>query len=77
MLQKSTSLNVLHLIYVCLRIKIRSVLHKILSIPFIAFFKGLSQLVPGARTASKNYYLSHIIVYTVLAPGTICESPVI
>ena len=33
---KSTSLKVLHLI-VCLRIKIRSLLHKILSIPVIAF----------------------------------------
>ena len=39
------------------------------------FFKGLSQIVPGARTANKNYYLSHIILLTVRAPGTICESP--
>ena len=37
--------------------------------------KGLSQIVPGARTASKNYYLSHIISLTVRAPGLICESP--
>ena len=37
--------------------------------------RGLSQIVPGARTASKNYYLSHIILLTVWAPGTICESP--
>ena len=38
-------------------------------------FRGLSQIVPGARTASKNYYLSLIILLTVRAPGTICESP--
>ena len=37
--------------------------------------KGLSQIVPGARTASKNYYLSHIILLTVRDPGVICESP--
>ena len=36
---------------------------------------GLSQIVLGARTASQNYYLSHIILHTVRAPGTICESP--
>ena len=36
--------------------------------------KGLSQIIPGARTASKNCYLSHIIFF-VRAPGTICESP--
>ena len=39
------------------------------------FLRGLSQIVPGARTASKNYYLSHIILLTVRAPGLICESP--
>ena len=38
--------------------------------------RGLSQIVPGAHTASKNYYLSHIILLTVWAPGTICESPI-
>ena len=38
------------------------------------FLKGLSQIVPGARTVSKNYYLSHIILLTVRTPGTICES---
>ena len=38
-------------------------------------FKRLSQIVPGARTASKNYYLSHIILLTARAPGLICESP--
>ena len=37
--------------------------------------KGLSQIAPGARTASKNYYLSHMILLTVRAPGLICESP--
>ena len=37
--------------------------------------KRLSQIVPRARTASKNYYLSHIILLTVRAPGVICESP--
>ena len=39
------------------------------------FLKGLSQIVPGARTASKKYYLSHIILLIVRAPGLICESP--
>ena len=39
------------------------------------YVKGLSQIIPGARTASKNYYLSHIILLTVRVPGTICESP--
>ena len=37
--------------------------------------QGLSQIVPGARTASKNYYLSHMILHTVRAPGMIYESP--
>ena len=37
--------------------------------------KGLSQIVPGARSASKYCYLSHIIYLTVRAPGLICESP--
>ena len=37
--------------------------------------KGFSQIVPGARTASKNYYLSHMILVIVRAPGLICESP--
>ena len=37
--------------------------------------KGLSQIVPGTRTASKNYYLSHLILLAVRAPGLICESP--
>ena len=39
------------------------------------FLKGLSQISSGARTASKNCYLSHIILLTVRAPGLICESP--
>ena len=38
-------------------------------------FKGLSQIAPGARTASKNCYLSHIILLTVRDPELICESP--
>ena len=37
--------------------------------------KGISQIVPGARTASKIYYLSHMILLTVRAPELICESP--
>ena len=41
----------------------------------IVHVRGLSQIVPGARTVSKNYYLSHIILLTVRVPGTICESP--
>ena len=47
----------------------------ILDCPDRHFLKGLSQIVPGARTASKNYYLSHIILLTVRDPGVICESP--
>ena len=37
--------------------------------------KGISQIVPGARTASKIYYSSHMILLTVRAPELICESP--
>ena len=37
--------------------------------------KGLSQIVPGARTASNNYYFSHITLLAVRALGLICESP--
>ena len=40
----------------------------------ITCIKGLSQIVPGARTAHKNYYLSHIILLTVWALGTIFDS---
>ena len=42
----------------------------------ILLLKGLSQIVPVARTASKNCYLSHIILLTVRAPGLICETPI-
>ena len=41
----------------------------------IGLLKGLSQMAPGARTVSKNCYLSHIILLTVRAPELICESP--
>ena len=37
--------------------------------------KGLSQIVPGDRAASTNYYLSHLILLAVRATGLICESP--
>ena len=50
----------------------------LISVIFFAhptLFKGLSQIVPGARTASKNCYLNYKIYLTVRAPGTICESP--
>ena len=46
-----------------------------IQVPVFQIVKGLSQIVPRPRTASKNYYLSHMILLTVRAPGLICESP--
>ena len=32
----------------------------------LTLLKGHSQIIPGARTASKNHYLNHIIFHTVI-----------
>ena len=42
---------------------------------FLSTLKGLSQIDDEARAASQNCYLYQIILLTVLAPESICESP--
>ena len=60
----------------CLKSLSKSSQMKTMTVEYLKLrFKGLSQIVPGARTESRNYYLSHIILLTVRDPGVICESP--
>ena len=41
---------------------------KATSMTTLSILMGLLQIVPAASTASKNYYLSHIILLSVQAP---------